>query len=59
MDAIATTKTFQLVKRIRRDVYPAIDPLNPDLNAAGKVVLITGAGGSIGSVNSCIFPIYA
>ncbi|TIA09542.1 NAD(P)-binding protein [Aureobasidium pullulans] len=48
MDANAYTTPFQFTKSLRRDVYPAIDPQNPDLNAAGKVVLITGAGGGIG-----------
>lgn len=50
MDANAYTTPFQFTKSLRRDVYPAIDPQNPDLNAAGKVVLITGAGGGIGGV---------
>lgn len=50
MDANAYTAPFQFTKSLRRDVYPAIDPKNPDLNAAGKVVLITGAGGGIGGV---------
>ncbi|THY10096.1 NAD(P)-binding protein [Aureobasidium pullulans] len=48
MDANAYTIPFQFTKSLRRDVYPAIDPKNPKLNAAGKVVLITGAGGGIG-----------
>ena len=54
MDIDAFTKPFQLVKQIRRDVYPAIDPSNPDLSVSGKVVLITGAGGQIGGVSICI-----
>ncbi|KAF2027844.1 NAD(P)-binding protein [Setomelanomma holmii] len=48
MDPNAFTTPFQLTKSMRRDIYPAIDPKNPDLNAAGKVVLITGATGGIG-----------
>ncbi|KEQ88965.1 NAD(P)-binding protein [Aureobasidium pullulans EXF-150] len=48
MDANAYTIPFQFTKSLRRDVYPAIDPKNPEQNAAGKVVLITGAGGGIG-----------
>ncbi|TIA77071.1 NAD(P)-binding protein [Aureobasidium pullulans] len=48
MDANAYTIPFQFTKSLRRDVYPAINPKNPELNAAGKVVLITGAGGGIG-----------
>ncbi|MCJ1445009.1 MAG: hypothetical protein MMC23_005513 [Stictis urceolatum] len=42
------TKPFQLTKSMHRDVYPAIDPKNPQLSAAGQCVLITGAGGTIG-----------
>ncbi|KAG2162034.1 hypothetical protein JADG_001773 [Aureobasidium aubasidani] len=48
MDANAYTIPFQFTKSLRRDVYPAIDPKNPEQNAVGKVVLITGAGGGIG-----------
>ncbi|KAF2002105.1 NAD(P)-binding protein [Amniculicola lignicola CBS 123094] len=44
----AFTKPFQLTKSMHRDVYPAVDPTNPSLSAAGKVVLITGAGGGLG-----------
>jgi NAD(P)-dependent dehydrogenase (short-subunit alcohol dehydrogenase family) len=36
------TKTFH------RDAYPEISPTRPELSAAGKVVVITGAGGGIG-----------
>ncbi|KAK5061384.1 hypothetical protein LTR84_007926 [Exophiala bonariae] len=36
------TKTFH------RDVYPGISPNRPELSAAGKVVVVTGAGGGIG-----------
>jgi len=59
MDANAYTTPFQFTKSLRRDVYPAIDPKNPELNAAGKVVLITGAGGGIGGVryHKSILPI--
>ena len=31
------TTTFQLVKSIHRDLYPAVDPSNPALSANGKV----------------------
>lgn len=36
------TKTFH------RDVYPGISPKRPELSAAGKVIVVTGAGGGIG-----------
>jgi NADPH:quinone reductase-like Zn-dependent oxidoreductase len=50
MDTNAFTATFQLTKTVRRDIYNAIDPKNPDLSAAGKTILITGATGGIGGV---------
>jgi NADPH:quinone reductase-like Zn-dependent oxidoreductase len=52
MDPHAFTTPFQLTKSMRRDVYPAIDPKNPELSAAGNVVLITGATGGIGGVSA-------
>ncbi|KAF2228574.1 NAD(P)-binding protein [Viridothelium virens] len=48
MDPNAYTAPFQLTKSLRRDIYPAIDPKNPELSAASKTVLITGATGGIG-----------
>ncbi|KAK0642624.1 Short chain dehydrogenase andI [Lasiodiplodia hormozganensis] len=45
MDADAFTKPFKLTKTMRRSPYAAIDPANPSLSAAGKVVIVTGAGG--------------
>lgn len=53
MDVNAFTSPFQLTKSMHRDIYPALDPTNPHLSASGKVVLITGAGGRIGSVSAC------
>lgn len=47
-DADAYTRPFQLTKTMRRGLYPAIDPKKPELSAAGKVVIITGAGGGLG-----------
>ncbi|KAF2138915.1 uncharacterized protein K452DRAFT_254914 [Aplosporella prunicola CBS 121167] len=49
MDPDMFTKPFQLTKAMRRDLYPAVDPHNPNLSAKGKVVIVTGAGGGIGS----------
>ncbi len=46
------TTPFQLTKSMHRDVYPAVDPSNPDLSAKGKVIIITGAGGGLGAVSS-------
>jgi NAD(P)-dependent dehydrogenase (short-subunit alcohol dehydrogenase family) len=43
------TTPFQLTKSLHRDVYPAIDPASPTLKVTGKVLLITGAAGGLGS----------
>jgi FlaA1/EpsC-like NDP-sugar epimerase len=50
MDTNAFTTPFQLTKTLRRDIYNAIDPQNPELSAAGKTIVITGATGGIGGV---------
>ncbi|KAK4950603.1 hypothetical protein LTR10_010596 [Elasticomyces elasticus] len=42
------TKPFQPTKAMHRDVYPTVDPKNPELRVEGKVVLITGAASGIG-----------
>ena len=46
------TSPFQLTKSMYRDLYPAIDPTNPVLSAKGKVIIITGAGGGLGTVST-------
>ena len=51
VDPDAFTRRYQLTKSMHRDVYPAVDPSNSDLSALGKVVVITGAGGTIGGVS--------
>jgi hypothetical protein len=48
MDLNAFTAPFQATKTLHRDVYPTIDPQNPNLSAKGKTILITGAAGGIG-----------
>jgi hypothetical protein len=58
MDANALTTPYQLTKSMHRDVYPAVDPMNPALKVEGKVVLITGAGGGIGYVRSQTFTLH-
>lgn len=40
--------TIKLTPTYHRDTYPAISPTNPSLRQAGKTILITGGGGSIG-----------
>jgi FlaA1/EpsC-like NDP-sugar epimerase len=50
MDPNAFTVPFQATKTLRRDVYPTIDPKNPELSAKGKSILITGATGGLGGV---------
>lgn len=44
------TAPNSLTKNYYRDIYPAVDPTNPELSASGKVVVITGAAGGIGFV---------
>ncbi|KAM0803203.1 hypothetical protein BDR22DRAFT_55676 [Usnea florida] len=48
IDVNAFTTPFQLTKSMHRDIYASLEPSNPDLNASGKVVLITGGGGKLG-----------
>ncbi|KAG8158256.1 hypothetical protein KVR01_012017 [Diaporthe batatas] len=47
-DPNAFTLPYQLTKKIRRDVYPLLQPTQPELSAKGKTVLITGVSGGIG-----------
>ncbi|KAG7292168.1 hypothetical protein NEMBOFW57_002203 [Staphylotrichum longicolle] len=41
--------SLQFTKHVYQDVYPSIDPSNPELSLAGKVVIITGASRGIGA----------
>ncbi|KAI0553979.1 NAD(P)-binding protein [Xylaria curta] len=47
-DPDAFTLPYQLTKQVRRDVYPLLEPTQPELSAKGKTVLITGVSGGIG-----------
>ncbi|EXK25055.1 hypothetical protein FOMG_18260 [Fusarium oxysporum f. sp. melonis 26406] len=49
-DPDAFTLPYQLTKQVRRDVYPLLEPTQPDLSANGKTVLITGVSGGIGKI---------
>lgn len=51
MDPNAYTTPFQFTKTLRREIYPAIDPRNPELQATDKTILITGATGGLGGVS--------
>jgi hypothetical protein len=51
-DPSMLTAPFMLTGAMHRDVYPTVDPRNPKLAVAGKVVVITGAGGGLGYVSS-------
>lgn len=42
-------KLQQFTPKTYRDVYPAINPTNPSLSQAGKVVIITGASQGLGA----------
>ena len=44
-----------LTKEWHSKSYPAIDPLRPEMSQKGKVVVITGAGGSIGAATALAF----
>ncbi|KAK4034380.1 hypothetical protein C8A01DRAFT_39157 [Parachaetomium inaequale] len=41
--------SLQFTKHVHQDVYPSIDPSNPELSLAGKVAIITGASRGIGA----------
>lgn len=49
--ALAYTLPFQLTKKIHRTVPDNLHPETPDLNASGKIVVITGGGSGIGAVS--------
>lgn len=51
-DPDAFTLPYQLTKQVRRDVYPLLEPTQPELSAKGKTVLITGVSGGIGKVST-------
>ncbi|KAI0127038.1 hypothetical protein BJ170DRAFT_671326 [Xylariales sp. AK1849] len=40
---------FQFTRTVYSDQYPSIDPAKPELNLAGKVVIVTGASSGIGA----------
>ena len=52
MDPNAFTVPFQATKTLQREMYKSIDPENPELNAADKTILITGATGGLGGVSA-------
>lgn len=41
--------SFQFTPQVFQDQYPAIDPSQPGLSLAGKVVVVTGASRGIGA----------
>lgn len=51
-DPNAFTLPYQLTRQIRRDVYPLLEPTQPELSAKGKTVLITGVTGGIGKAST-------
>lgn len=44
-----------LTNQWHSQAYPAIDPTRPELSAKGKVIVITGGGGSIGGATALAF----
>ncbi|KAI0903951.1 NAD(P)-binding protein [Ustulina deusta] len=47
-DLDAGTWPYQLTKALHRDMYPTLEPSNPELAANGRTVLITGVSGGVG-----------
>jgi hypothetical protein len=50
IDPDALARQWCFTKELRRDIYPAVDPKNPEINAKGKKVLITGGSHGVGKV---------
>lgn len=46
---MSVTAVAPLSVTVHHETYPAIDPRQPRLSAAGKSVIVTGAGGTIGA----------
>lgn len=46
--AVSLSLNFAPIKTLHRESYPAISPLEPENNQAGKTVLVTGGAGGIG-----------
>lgn len=49
--ALTYTLPFQLTKKLHRTVPDNLRPDSPDLDASGKIVVITGGGSGIGAVS--------
>ncbi|KAK4101131.1 NAD(P)-binding protein [Parathielavia hyrcaniae] len=49
--------SLQFTKHVYQDVYPSINPSNPELSLAGKVAIITGASRGMGATG--IAPAFA
>lgn len=49
--ALTYTLPFQLTKKLHRTVPDNLQPESPDLDARGKIVVITGGGSGIGAVS--------
>jgi NADP-dependent 3-hydroxy acid dehydrogenase YdfG len=49
------TKKFQFTPTFHHDIYPSIDPTNPDLSQSGRTILVTGGGRGIGRAVALYF----
>lgn len=61
MDQVSIDQLFKslidtkVTKTVHRDVYPAINPTRPELNQAGKVILVPGGGTGVGFATARAF----
>lgn len=54
-DLDAVTWPYQLTNVVHREMYPLLEPSQPQLSAKGKTIIITGATGGVGKVNPVFF----
>ena len=48
-EALTAVAATNVTRTVHQKAYPAISPTRPELNQAGRVVIITGGGTGIGS----------
>lgn len=55
MPGFEELRATKFTKTVHSDVYPAIDPSRPELNQAGKTVLVPGGGTGVGFAIAAAF----